>query len=299
MKILTLIALILISAKSFALEELIIIQTVSKSKMSFIVKKGLEDGITEGQTSLFSTDSISLTARAVKANRHFSQWVISQKETLVPFKKDQFVSFSNSIEKVWTEVPYLQLQKIQNQEEEKKLKGAHKNLAVRLHLNQALDESVSGVESSETPDRSGYGLEVMYSKMLGEQLEWGFGGRYDQEISSKSEPLNLDIPTTRLLGLVDLTYHFDSMYSSRNHIYVGIGTGYGTSSTDVSGEIKSGSATILPMARIGYLTSPERSNYDLMIEASFESIAASESFSDGEEQTTNTSNLKLAIGVKF
>ncbi len=289
----------LICAKSFSLEELVIVQTVSLSKKTFVVRKGLEDGITEGQTSLFSTDKISLTARAVKANRHYSQWVVNEKKAIVPFRKNQFVSFSNSIEKIWMEVPFLQLQNIQNKAKEKERQETLSNITARIHFNQALDESVSGIESQETPERSGYGVELTYGRLLSENVEWNIGARYDQEVSSKTTPVNLDIPTTRTLALANITYHFANLKDSRNHFYAGIGAGYGKSSSDVNGDIKTGPAIVLPTARIGYMTVPFKSNYGLLIEASFESISANESFDDGTEQTTNTTNVKLALGLRF
>jgi len=299
MKTLSFVLILIFSLKSLALEELVIVQTVSKSKKTFVVRKGLEDGITEGQTSLFTTESISLTARVVKANRHYSQWIVNEENAVVPFKKDQFVNFSNSIEKIWTEVPFLQLQKVEAFKEEKRLADSLSSMILRLHFNQALSETVSDIQSEETPERAGYGIELMFARLLTENVEWAYGVRYDQEVSSKTTPVNLDIPTTRILGLIDFTYNFQSVRDSRNHFYAGLGAGIGQSSTDVSNEVKSGLAMVLPTARVGYITKPTKSNYGLLVEASFESISAKESFSNGDEQTTNTTNVKLALGIKF
>jgi cell shape-determining protein MreC len=55
-------------------EELIMIQAISNSEKTVVVRKGAEDGVTPGQESLFSNKNISLMARATEVTRDFSLW---------------------------------------------------------------------------------------------------------------------------------------------------------------------------------------------------------------------------------
>ena len=68
--------------------------------------------------------------------------------------------------------------------------------------------------------------------------------------------------------------------------------------TTISGTNTSGTARLLPYARFGYLYDTGGS-YDYTFETSAESISIKESFQDGDEQTTNLINVKVAVGLRF
>lgn len=272
-------------------DELVRIQTVSKDRSSFVVALGKGDGIQVGQSSLFSTRKISLMANAVEVNRYYSLWNISEKEGVVPFKRNQFVSFSKQINSIFIEIPRLhKLQADVFHKENYYWMG-------KWNYSFSLSESVSGASSSDQILRTGSHFEIGYVRDWTTKLDWGVGVRYDREVSTRQSP-GLEIPNAKICVTGDIYYHFSHLGESKINPYLGVGIGVGYSNTSVNSTVSKGLAMILPVLKVGLQTEVAESKF-LIFEGIIESVSATESFGDGTEQKTSTLNAKAAAGFKF
>ncbi len=275
-----------------AADKLVIIQTVSTSKKTFVIRKGFLDGIAIGQESLFTIRSSGVVATATEVNRTMSIWEVNDKRGGVAFEKGEYVTFTNSIENLILELPRLE------KFAEKGLQFKSKSFWIaRGNLSYALSDTVSSTEAETSSTRSGYQLEVLYVLNFDRSWEFGLGIRRDSEVQKVSEPV-LDVPSTRLLGVGELTFKFNEDDSTKNYFYVGAGLGYGLSSTTVDEAVSTGTAFVLPTLRFGFSKYISNSKW-VLLEGAVESIGITESFADGIEQTTTVLNSKFSIGVKF
>ncbi|MFT7613175.1 MAG: hypothetical protein ACI9J3_002145 [Parvicellaceae bacterium] len=295
-------------------EEIVVVQSVSNSRKTFIIDQGRTDGIAPGMESVFSTEDASYVAQAVESSRDHSMWRIMDREAAFSFDKGEIIVFNKSLESIYTQIPKLQ-EEINNRLTEEKrtkqdidfdfvrldyLKGIYIKKAfwiVRSSLSYAISESVSEAKDNES-SRNGIQLELTYNKQWFDRLDWGVGIRIDKEKVIIDDP-GLEIPTSRFFIVADLTYHFDFTDHVKNDFYASLGIGFGRSSTDVNGDVQSGSATLLPVFRLGYVNQFSR-NMALLFEGTVEAVGQKETFeSSGIEQSTNIINSKLTIGVRF
>ncbi|MDD0853065.1 hypothetical protein HBN50_08155 [Halobacteriovorax sp. GB3] len=278
-------------------DNLIIIKTISESKKSFVIQLGKSDGILPGQVSLFSTKNVTILARAITVNRDYSQWTITEEDALIPFKRNQFVTLSKSVERIWTEIPIVQMIEKRNKIKSSLLRQSGLTfVTLKSNFIQGLKESTSEVED-EQATRSGVQIEGIYSKSFWPQIELGLGLRYDSE-TLKKETADLAISTVRTFVLFDVLYHFSHRNDATTSYYAGLSLGFGQSSTAVNEQTKTGLAYILPSVRLGAEIDFIKET-DLLFEASLESLSAKEEFSDGEAQQTNILAAKLSVGLKF
>lgn len=275
-----------------AYDKLVVVQAVSTSKKTFVVRKGFIDGIAIGQESLFTIRNSGVVATAKEVNRSMSIWEVNDKRGGVAFEKGDYVTFTNSIENLILELP--KLEKLA----EKGLRFKNKSFwIVRGNISYALSDSVSSQDAEFITTRSGYQLEGLYTINFQPQWEIGFGLRYDTEVQKISEPV-LDVPTTRLLGMAELSYLFNQEEGTKNYFYIGAGIGYGISATSVDEAVSTGAAFVLPVVKFGFSKFIGGSKW-MLIEGAVESIGARESFADGLEQTTTILNSKITIGIKL
>ena len=139
---------LLASVSVHADDELVLIQAKSDSGKSFVIRKGAEDGVSIGQQSLFSTKNASFTAVVIEVNRFFSLWRLKDNRGAVPFDKGNYVTFTNNIENVWTEIPKLQTAP----KEELVFRQSH-HWTLRGNYSLAVSESVSDTDDDKTTDR--------------------------------------------------------------------------------------------------------------------------------------------------
>lgn len=291
---------LLFSQFTWAKEELVIIQTISTSKKSFVIRKGKSEGVLVNQESLFTSEKFSLAARVVDVTREYSVWQLSDSRAVVPFQKGETVNYTNTIENLYTEIPMLRYDPkelaAQARERARSDSLRPEKWLVRGNLSYTLSESITDTAGDLESSRSGINVEAHRLWNFHPKMTVSFGLRYDRENSSISSP-NLDIPTTRVLGVGDFVYHFDPLDEAGSHLYMGVGVGIGRSVTQVDDSTSTGLATLLPAARLGYQTQFNR--WSMIVESVVESINATESFIDGPEQKTNMVNAKVAIGVMF
>lgn len=295
----------------WAKDELVIIQAVSKTRRSFVIGKGIRDGIVSEQEIVFSNNNVSLVCRASEVNREYSLWVPVDKTILVPFLKDQIVSAQTDLEsnltpreigKIKTEysnILDLKVEKPDTSFHDDSIKKfrIENNISLKGGFNRSLTQSSSAVEEDKNRIRNGYNLVVEYHRRLIPQLEIGMGARFDYELYHIKEP-ELDIPTKRLMAQFSLTYHFLKFATNKNNFYVSIAGAVGQSETIVNEETAKGQVLILPEIRFGMLM-PVSSVYAAVFETSIESVSANETFADDSKQKTNLINFRLSAGIRF
>lgn len=280
-------------------EELLVVQTISKDRHSFVVNKGVKDGITKGQEVIFANSFVSIVCKAHEVNRNYSLWVPADPNVNVPFKKEDIISYnSHAYGNVALDIvgdvgltPTVDYNELY-----RKFRSSN-NYSLKGSIHRALSQSSSDVSASNNSLASGYSLSLEYNYRFMPEFEMSFGGRFDNEVHRQPNPI-LDIPTTRVMATAAATYHLMSFSTDQNNFYLTLAAGIGKSTTTVSNNQSSGTVTLLPEARIGYLM-PFSKSVAMVFEGSIESLSAKEKFSNSAEQTTNELNGKLTIGLRF
>lgn len=288
----------------FATEELLVVQTVSIDQKSFVIGKGIKDGISEGQELIFANENVSLVCKAIAVNRNFSYWKPVNQNMTVPFLREEIVSANSHVYgSIALDLAADQnklLEKLEAKPENKNefedyIKNNH--FALRGSVGAGINQSSSSVTADQNPKRFAFDLAFEYDIRSQPEFELGFGLRYDSDIYRLSNP-TLDIPTTRVLGIVIATYHFVNWSQNKNNYYVSLLVGAGTSSTIVNQATNSGYATVLPQVRLGYLV-PFSNSSAFIFELSVESISAKETLPNSAIQTSTYANAKGTIGFTF
>jgi hypothetical protein len=283
----------------FAKEELTVIQTVSKDRRSFVVAKGIKDGVLKGQEIIFANDNVSIVCKASEVNRDFSLWVPVDRTITVPFNKEDIVSSNSTVYgNVALEiVGDNALTPTINYNEVYKKFRTQNNWTAKASYNKGLNQSSSSVAEEKNSGRAGYTFSVDYNYRFMPEFEMSAGGRLDNDVYRITNP-ELDIPTQRIIGTISATYHFINFSDNKNNYYLTIAAGIGKSETTVSDVKSTGPVTLLPEARFGFLM-PFSKSLAMIFETSVESLSTTEKFPDGTQQTTNILNLKASIGVRF
>lgn len=281
-------------------EELMVVQTVSKDRRSFVVSKGIKDGVLRGQEIIFANENISILCKAQEVNRNYSLWVPVDNNVNIPFKKEDIISFnSHSYGNVALDIigDVNNITPTINYDEIYKQFRTSNNISLRGSLNRGLSQSSSDVSADNNSNRTGNSFALEYNYRFMPEFEMSFGGRIDNEVYRVTNAV-LDVPTTRVMATLAATYHLMNLTSNQNNFYLSIAAGLGKSKTTVSDEISSGTTTLLPEARIGYLM-PFSKSVAMIFEGSIESLSANEKFADGTQQVTNMMNVKFTIGLRF
>ncbi len=283
----------------YAKEELTVIQTVSKNRKSFVVAKGIKDGVVKGQEIIFANDNVSIVCKASEVNRNFSLWVPVDANITIPFNKEDIISSNSTVYgNVALELisdPSL-TPTINYNEVYKKFRTLN-NFTIKASYNKGLTQSSSSVADEKNTSRTGYNFAVDYNYRFMPEFEMSVGARVDNEVYRIEEP-ELDIPTSRVMATIAATYHFVNFSKDQNNFYLTVAAGIGRSETTIDVEKSSGSVTLLPEARVGYMM-PFTKTMALVFEGSVESLSTTETFSDGTEQSTNILNMKASIGLRF
>lgn len=283
----------------YAKEELTVIQTVSKNRRSFVVAKGIKDGVVKGQEMIFANDNVSIVCKASEVSRGFSLWVPVDSKITVPFNKEDIISSNSTVYgNVALEIvsdPNL-TPSINYNEVYKKFRTLN-NFAIKASYNKGLTQSSSSVSDEKNTGRTGYNFSADYNYRFLPEFEMSFGARIDNEVYRIEEP-ELDIPTSRVMATIAATYHFINFSKDQNNFYLTVAAGIGRSQTTIDDEKTSGIVTLLPEVRVGYMM-PFTKSMAMVFEGSVESLSATEAFADGTEQSTNILNMKASIGLRF
>ncbi|MDO9181150.1 MAG: hypothetical protein Q7U04_02015 [Bacteriovorax sp.] len=281
-------------------EELMVVQTVSTDRRSFVVAKGVKDGIATGQEVIFANENVSILCRAYEVNRNYSLWRPIDKNINIPFNKEDFISYNShaygnvaleivgDINNLTPEVNY--------DIEFRKFRSSN-NFSLKASFDQGFSQSSSDVSADNNSKRSGFSYALEYNFRFLPEFEMSFGGRIDNEVYRLTDP-QLDIPTTRVMGTIAATYHLMAFSKNKNNFYLTLAAGIGKSTTTVNEETSSGIVTLLPEVRLGHIM-PYSKSVAMIFEASIESLSAHEKFSDNTEQVTNILSAKLTLGLRF
>ena len=282
--------------KTLGKERLIVIQTVSDSRKSMVVRLGRAQQIRPGSKALFSTDKISLLMSVKEVGRRHSLWTLVDSGTLIPFERGEFVVFNNSTESLFHQIPSM---KKRLQAEIKRRNYIPKPYwVVRGSGSFGVYESVSDISSNSVETRVGTQFELTNYHYFDRRIDWGWGLRGDIELAVLENEPRLQIPTTRLFLTGEFLYQFPFLKTSISHFYAGLGFGIGPSITSVSDSISTGYAVAIPIMRFGIHTKAI-DDHIILAEAIFEGVSMQESFDDGTDQNTNIANIKLCLGYKF
>mgnify|MGYP000159109024 CR=1 FL=1 len=270
--------------------ELTIIKTVSNSGRTFITRGGKKDGIIIGKRATFTSDNVSVIAKAISISRGFTQGKIESPYTNAPFKREQVVTMYDAKEYLWALSPAEVARKYIKTE----LWEPRFSLGAHLALSRGLSASVS--DAANVPEeRGGFIFEGMAEKELNRSWAVAGGLRFSREIINVS---SASLNNTQLLALGELRYYFETMKSFYNsRLGLALGLGYGQSQTRTSGQTSSGTAFVLPITKV-MLTVPMNRLTDLVMETGFESSRVEEEFEDGNSQTTNASSFKYGVALK-
>lgn len=281
--------LLCLSVQAFAYE-LLMVQAVSKSKKTFVTRNGKRQGIIENITGTFVANDVAIIAKARTVTSQYTQWEVENDVAQVPFEVGAIVTYHPAQEYLWSLNPEKARKKyILDLRPEVKRAWLVKGAATK-----GLTEAVSGAEAQNT-NRGGVALDILYEKMINSNLAWDAGLRYENEVINVASG---SLITQRMILVGDLLYYFDALdvfYGAR--IFLGMGVGWGQSSTAADGLVQSGSALLLPAAKIG-MTLPFNREWEFVMESAFETIKTDEELEDGTRQTTNQSNLRVGFGVK-
>lgn len=279
-------------------EELQVIQAISRDKKSFVIAKGAKDGVVYGQEMIYANDNVSIVSRVKEISRDFSLWEPVDKDANVPFRKDEIVNVNaavyGNVALNITGAPYL----INDISVAKRyeLFRVKNNISLKIGLNRGLSQSSAYVSEDKNSTRMGQVIEAAYHYRFLPRFEMQAGIRYDNETYTIENP-ELDIPTRRTIALIGATYHFTNP-TEKNNYYITVLAGLGKMQTDISGVKATGSVNILPEVRFGKII-PMSRRWAFFMEGSIEAIAATEEFNDGTKQTTNITNMRASVGIRF
>ena len=276
-------------------EELVIIQTVSASRATFVIRKGAREGAVLHQKALFSTDKVSILCKAIEVTSEYSLWQVADPKMQVPFQKRQFVVLNTSLETIWQKIPHLK-EELTKRVAQAKAKPVPYWI-VRAGSSRGVYASVSETGSQTSTERVGLQFDGSYNSKLLESVDYSLGLRMDNETSKQESP-NLVVSTVRYFVTAELTYNFPDFTNTSNHFYSSAGGGIGTSETSVADAKSAGTAFLGPVFRFGLRTKLSE-KYSLLVEGAAEAISMNETFADGTRQTTNIVNGKFSVGFRF
>jgi hypothetical protein len=270
--------------------ELVAIQAISTTKKTFITRKGKRDGVIPGVTGTFVADDVAMLSKAKTVTGEYTHWELINPEAALPFAKGQIVTYHPAEEYVWT------LMKDEKRKTilESKFNEPKKSVLIKTAMTRGLSESTSEAYPGNTR-RGGLLYEILYEKEYFENLALDIGARYEKEIVIVSEAT---LTTQRLMLIGDVLYYIpglEDLTSAR--IYLGLGLGYGESSTATTGSVSSGTAMLIPAAKIGGSMRFNR-DYHFILEGAFETLQTTEKLPVGGTQTTNQSNMRVGIGIR-
>lgn len=271
--------------------ELVVIQSISETKRSFITRNGKRQGVIQGMTGTFTSENISILAKAVNVTGQYAQWEIINREAIIPFEKGSMVTWYPAQEYLWALSPESERKKyIKSQ-----LVIPRQSFVFRGAVTRGLSESVSDVQASN-PQRGGYMGEVYYERPITPHLSFDVGLRYEREVVNYT---GISLITRRNLAMANLIYYFDQLEDllGGGKIFVSGGLGYGYSNTQTIGLSQSGPVGLLPAVKLG-LSLPFGQDWDFILDSAFESLQTREEQEGGRVQTTTQTNIKVGFGLR-
>lgn len=270
--------------------ELLVVQTISATKRTFVTRNGKRQGVVEGLTASFVADDVALHARARTVTSQFTQWEIVSENAEVPFKPGQVVTYHPAEEYLWALNP----EAARREMVQKVLHKPTGAILVKVASTRGLGESTSEA-APQSSSRGGIAFDFLFERKFHPHFAWDAGLRYEREVVNLA---GASLTTQRALLLGDLLFYtdpFEAFHEAR--VFVAGGLGFGQSSSSVSGVTQSGSALLLPSAKLGTLL-PFNRDWDFVAEVAFETLKTDEKQEAGGRQTTTQSNLRVGLGLR-
>ena len=276
----------------WGVDELVLVQAVSASGKTFVIRRGVAEGVNKYQQSFFTNQGSSFAAVAIDVNRHYSLWKIEEGNARIPFAKRDRIIFTRGGGSIWAELP-----KIADGDWEKLHFRPYQSWVLRFHYGLSLGESISSIEGGRYRDRQSLQFEGVYAKRFRTKMDWRAGLRWDREVSRLFSP-TVDSIVHRYLAVGEINYYFEGTEVDTQHYYVGAGGGWGACSTSILNLTQWGTCLAFPMVRLGY--EHRKDVYAWIFELSVDSIYSRESLPGGRgRQTLNVVNSRLTFGIKF
>lgn len=289
--------LIFVARNSWAREELQVVQAVSSTKRSFVLTKGINEGVSLGQEVIISNENVNIVCRAVEVNRNYSLWEPIDTQVNIPFKRDDIVSFNpHSFGNIALNIDGIELP--DSYKKEFSYFRESDNWSLNYAYTLGLYQTSSEVSRENSTRRVGSQFQAEYHWRFRPEIELAGGLRYDTEVSRIDSGGNVDIESTRIMATFSMTYHLFDLSSGNNNWYVTLTGGIGNASTTINEETSKGRAYLIPELRLGYLV-PFTRTKALQVEASIENITSAESFDGGGEQNNSIVNSKISVGLRF
>jgi hypothetical protein len=295
--LLLLLLLLLLVPSEVMSYELVTILGISDTEKTFFVRLGDKQSVSKGMEATFTSDNTSVIARALSVGQYYSTWKVLEPDGLVPFQRDQVVTFNYAVEKIWMFDPdnYLLSKKLayrtkQDEEYAKSRRRFKHVLQVEYKTSAGVTESVSSTESSEISGRSSVQEEIYYGRNYPSGLMWEIGARYTYELINAK---NYSLESRRQHGIGRVSYHFNPIVDyPQFFLHGGIAGGYGISNSNFASTTITGYSLLFPgvYAGIEYFMIQ---GYGIQLNASFESESIFETFADGTRQDTLEVNYAL------
>ena len=279
----------LLSLSSYAYE-LVIVQSISKEKQTFVTRNRPDHIYVLGQKATFTSSNVSLIARAKTVSREFTQWEILNDYTDVPFNRGEVVTIYEAQEYLWALSP----EEIKRKHIKNSLFVPKRSFESRFAFTRGISESVTDT-SPDDINRQGYFFEGNYRKEIDFNFIYSFGLRYTTDVINLS---NTSLTNQRFMGMFDIRYYTEKIkdvFDSR--LGISIGAGFGQSRTETNSQVSTGSAVILPTIR-AHFDLPITKKYEFGIYGGIESIRIEETFVNNDEQTTNLNHSHFGIMLR-
>jgi hypothetical protein len=281
-------------------EEVIIIQAVSTSKKTFVIRKGMKDGLSVGDRSLFSTKTESIVAQVVELNGEFSVWKPVGRYAYAPFAPKQFVNYSRTVESIWLKISKVnELINVKTLEELAESASLKKNkYGFKVNFSKSLSDSITQTDGAQVTSRNGVHFELLRNWKLTYPFMASLGLRYDQE-SEVIESPSIIITSRRYIGFGEVSYKFLASHKNPSkYYYLGLSGGLGYIQTNILDKTTTGYVALFPGLKLGR-NAPINADYNYLMELGTESLFSREKFDDNQVQTYNIINIKLSFGLTF
>lgn len=290
--------------------QLVTILGVSNTEKTIFVRLGYPDGVDEGMEATFTSDNISIIARAHKVTNEFSVWKIIEPNGKIPFMKNQVVTFNYAVERIWMFDPdnYLSFLTNARKERLKALEAMGKLrtrtnyphwLSGRYYRGEGLNQTVAVSTSKNISTREQNISEIIYGYTFNPiSIQLHLGYRFEQQISYAT---NIEVSAKRNLFTGGINYYYQpTALSPTFYHYIGVSFGYGQISTKVGPESLKGESYLLPVIQTG-LEYIFPFGLGLGAEVALESIYNQETLGDGYRQDSSETNLRagLVLGYLF
>ncbi len=298
-----LIILAFLSTSAFCWE-LMLIESVSTSGKTFVTRSGKEEGFIEGAHGTFTTDELSIQAKAIEVSRDYAVWQIKNSKISAPFKRGETVTFNLSQEAVWLKVEKPNFEDPETAELYAQFTEPgmpHKyetvsNITLRGAFASGVNESISNSNSDVDPRRRKINATLTYGTDFSKGITVDFGVRLEREQTTLN---SIEIESNRNFLLFGTTFYIRSLkFAETLTPFISTKLGIGQSSSRYPDYTQSGFAYLLPDVSLGVNIRSSWS-WSYLSEAGFESIHIKEETLDQVEQAETQQNTYFAFGLKY